>query len=320
MALQSPLEPNPRIGLALGSGAARGWSHIGVIRALSELGIRPGIVTGTSIGALVGAGYASGRLDDLEAWVLSLTWKEILGFFDVTLLGGGLIQGEKLFGHMQSQVQALDLDSLQIPLGIVATELNTGREVWFREGPLLDAIHASIALPGLFTPVKLDGRWMVDGGLVDPVPVSLCRAMGAELVIAVNLNGDIVGKHRGLRPRHDEDSQPQGLDDDDGDMWARLSRQFRAGLTSTNRDLLAKLLGWEDQAPGLFDVMAGSINIMQDRITRSRMAGDPPEVVIAPQLAQLKAMDFDQAELAIAEGKTAVERMQPALESALSRL
>ncbi len=307
--------PDPRIGLALGSGAARGWAHIGVINALTELGIRPGIVTGTSVGSLVGAGYASGQLDQLESWVRGLDWMDIVGFFDVTLLGGGLIQGEKLLDYMRAKMKPVALEELDIPLGIVATDLNSGREVWFREGPLLEAIRASIALPGLFTPVRHEGRWLVDGGLVDPVPVSLCRAMGAETVIAVNLNGDIVGKHFSARKRQ---QMPTEADpDDEDDLWASMSRQFRRGLSGQNSELLAKLIGRGEASPGLFDVMAGSINIMQDRITRSRMAGDPPEVVIAPRLAQLKPLEFDQAAIAIAEGRAAVERMRPALAAVL---
>jgi len=311
-------KPDRRIGIALGSGAARGWSHIGVLHALAEMGVRPGIVAGSSVGALVGAGYASGRLDDLDAWVRNLTWKEILSYFDVTLLGGGLIQGEKLFDYFRTRVKAVDLRKLSIPLGIVATELSTGREVWFREGPMLEAVRASISLPGLFTPVKHDGRWLVDGGLVDPVPVSLCRAMGAEMVIAVNLNGGILGKHMRARLRHRED--PEAELPEDSDLLERLSKQLRMSLTNQNREILSSLLGWDDQIPGLFDVMASAVNIMQDRITRSRMAGDPPEVVIAPQLAQLKPLEFDQADVAIAEGRAAVMRMQPALEMALSGL
>lgn len=184
-----------RVGIALGSGSARGWAHIGVLRALTEMGIEPGIVAGSSIGAFVGAAYASHQLDTLEDWCRLLTWKEILGYLDLSLLGGGFVQGDKLLQFAREQVGDSSIESLPCQFGAVATELHTGREIWFRKGSLLDSVRASIALPGLFAPFKLDGRWLVDGGLVDPVPISLCRAMGAEVVIAVNLNGDIVGKH-----------------------------------------------------------------------------------------------------------------------------
>lgn len=176
-----------RIGLALGGGSARGWAHIGVIRALQDAGIEPDIVCGTSIGALVGAAYVGGELDPLEAWVRSLRLQTVVGFLDFSLTGG-LIKGEKLIGFFRNHFVDRDIRELARPFGAVATDLQRGREVWLREGPVTDAVRASIALPGLFTPVQLDGRWLVDGGLVNPVPVSLCRAMGADLVIAVDLN------------------------------------------------------------------------------------------------------------------------------------
>ncbi|MDT8375505.1 MAG: patatin-like phospholipase family protein [Mariprofundaceae bacterium] len=146
-----------RIGIALGSGSARGWSHIGVLKALAELGIRPGIVAGSSIGALVGAAYASHQQDELESWVRSLDWKDIVGFLDLFVAAGGFIQGEKLLAFARSRMKDVAIESLPIPFGAVATELDTGREVWLRSGPLLEAVRASISLPGLFTPIKLDG-------------------------------------------------------------------------------------------------------------------------------------------------------------------
>ena len=185
-----------KIGLALGSGSARGWAHIGVIRALAEEGIEPDIITGCSIGALVGAAYAKGELGELEDWVRQLKWKEIVDLMDINFLGGGFLKGDKLIYFFQKGTKDIDIEDLDIQYGAVTTDFDSGREIWLQNGSLLDAVRASIALPGLFTPVERDGRWHVDGGLVNPVPVSLCRAMGAEIVIAVNLNGDVVGKHR----------------------------------------------------------------------------------------------------------------------------
>lgn len=183
-----------KIGLALGSGSARGWAHIGVIRELEEAGIRPDVICGSSIGAFVGAACANDRLDDLEEWVLTLSWKEIINYLDLSLLGGGFIQGEKLFRMASEKVDDPLIESLPRCFGAVATELESGREVWFREGSLKSAVRASIGLPGLFAPVRINGKWLVDGGLSNPVPVSLCRAMGADIVIAVNLNGELVGR------------------------------------------------------------------------------------------------------------------------------
>ncbi len=305
-----------RIGLALGSGSARGWAHIGVTRALSEIGIEPEVIAGSSIGALVGAAYASDHLDKLEDWVESLTWKEIFDYLDLSLMGGGFVQGEKLLQFAREQVGD-PIESLARQFGSVATELDTGREVWFREGSLLDGVRASIGLPGLLTPVKLRGRWLVDGGLANPVPVSLCRAMGADVVIAVNLNGDIVGKHG-----HRRTDQAESLETEaraDTNFLERISAQFKNGLYRRKDFLLSQLFGENIDNPGLFEVLAGSINIMQDRITRSRVAGDPPEVILSPRLSHIGHLEFDQAAIAIEEGRACVKRMRPALEEATER-
>lgn len=303
----------PKIGLALGSGSARGWSHIGVIQELAEIGIVPEIVSGSSIGAIVGAAYASNQLDILDSWARSLTWKEIINYIDLSIIGGGFIQGEKLLELAKNFFKEDSIESLPHQFGMVATELDTGREIWFQDGPILDALRASIALPGMFTPVKINGKWLVDGGLSNPVPVSLCRAMGADIVIAVNLNGDIVGKH------NRNHSNEKALNDNqnssnENDLWERISNQLKNSLNESKDKILSQLFGDNLDTPGLFDVLAGSINIMQDRITRSRMAGDPPEIILSPRLSELGLMEFDQAEKAIEEGRACVRRMRPALE------
>lgn len=315
---QFSADTNSRLGLALGSGSARGWAHIGVIRALSEMGIEPEIVAGSSIGALVGAAYASNQLDKLENWVVSLSWKEILNVVDLSLVSGGLIQGEKLLQFAHDHLNDPLIESLPRQFGAVATELDTGREMWFRDGPLMEGVRASIGLPGLFAPVKLKGRWLVDGGLANPVPVSLCRAMGADVVIAVNLNGDIVGKHG--RRRSDQAERVEIEESADTNFLERISSQLKNGLFERKDILLSQLFGESLDTPGLFEVLASSINIMQDRITRSRMAGDPPEVVLSPRLSQLGLLEFDQATTAIEEGRACVKRMRPALEQMLTGL
>ena len=300
-----------RIGIALGSGSARGWAHIGVIRALAEIGIKPDIIAGTSIGALVGAAYASNELDKLETWVESLTRKKIFNFLDISLLNGGFIQGEKLLQFARNQLGDPSIESLPRQFGAVATELDTGREMWFREGPLIDGVRASIGLPGLFVPVKIRGKWLVDGGLANPVPVSLCRAMGADIVIAVNLNNNMVGKHDHKRTRR---TRKTGEDITTDDVSLdKFPAQLKNSLYQRKDVLLSQFFGEKQNNPGLFDVLASSINIMQDRITRSRMAGDPPEVVLSPQLSELGLLEFDQGAMAINEGRACVQRMLPAL-------
>jgi len=263
----------------------------------------------------LGSAYATGQLDGMERWASRLNWKDIISYLDVSLLDGGFIRGEKLMDYAHRFIGGYRVEGLDKSFAAVATDLETGSEVWLREGDLLQAVRASMALPGLFSPFRRDGRWLVDGGLVDPVPVSLCRALGADIVIAVNLNGDIVGKHlRHSPPVSTDIATPETLPDG---IWSKLSSHLSSSLQQQKNALISQLLGNDADSPGLFDVMAGSINIMQDRITRSRMAGDPPDVLIAPHLAELGLMEFDQAAVAIREGRDSVERMRFALESLL---
>jgi NTE family protein len=284
----------PRLGIALGSGSARGWAHIGVLRALQEAGIEPDIVCGTSIGAFVGAAYASGDLDKLEAWVGGLSRRDVLGFFDVSL-AGGLIKGAKLFDFAATSFLDNSFADLDRPFACVATDLATGREIWLREGSVAAAVRASIALPGLFSPQLLNERFLVDGGLVNPVPVSLCRALDAEIVIAVDLGMDM------LTTLQRRNGKPAAA----GGGWRNtIGRWFGSG---------------EDMPvlPSMADVVSNSIAIMQGRISRSRMAGEPADVLIAPRLGQLNLLDYHRAGEAIAAGRTATEHALPLLRSLL---
>jgi len=294
----------PIIGLALGGGGARGWSHIGVILALREAGIDPAVVAGTSIGSLVGAAYVAGRLDDLKDWVESLTWQNVVGLLDVTV-NGGLIKGDKLLNFFRSHFKDIDIEKLPKPFGAVATDLARGREVWLRSGSVIESVRASIALPGLFTPVEREGALLVDGGLVNPVPVSLCRAMGADVVIAVDLNSDLVGR-RLRKPAVAASSAKSG--NGSNTMLGRL----QAGIGAWRNGL------WSSSGmPSVVDVVTSSINIMQVHITRSRLAGEPADVMITPRLAQMALMDFHRAAPAIEEGRKAAKAALPELERLL---
>ncbi|HXD39148.1 MAG TPA: patatin-like phospholipase family protein [Ramlibacter sp.] len=277
----------PRIGLALGGGAARGWAHIGVIRALAREGIAPEVVCGTSIGALVGAAYAAGEIERLDQWVQQLDWAGVMSLMDWRI-NGGLMKGTKLVDFFRAKFEDRGIERLLRPFGCVATELTTGREVWLREGSVIDAVRASLALPGLFTPVVHDGRLLVDGGLVNPVPVSLCRALGADLVIAVDLGWDLIGRR--AKPPELEGVEPGAARN--ALIDAVFGRFRQRSLDPA-------------ESPSLTDVVLTSLNIMQVRIAQSRLAGEPPDVLIRPHLAGIVAMDFHRGAVAAAEGERA---------------
>ena len=289
----------PRLGLALGSGSARGWAHIGVIRALEERGVRPDMVCGTSIGALVAAAYAAGELDRLEQWVSGLAWTTVVRLMDITWRGG-LIRGTRLFTLFRTMFEDRDIDQLPIPYGAVATELHSGRELWLRHGNVLEAVRASCAMPGLFTPVIRDGAVLVDGGLVNPVPVSMCRALGAELVLAVDLSWGKLGPYRRSKGREVTPTDVPGWLD-------RLRPKLLEGGTKKN----------EPGVPSIFEVFQTSLDIVEMRVARSRLGGDPPDVLITPLLPDFATMDFHRSTEAMAEGRAAVDRMGPLLEQVL---
>jgi NTE family protein len=287
----------PKVGLALGSGSARGWAHIGVIRVLQDAGIEPDIVCGTSIGSLVGAAYSAGELDELESWVQSLTWKTVVGLIDFTI-SAGFIKGIRLIDFFRSHFSDVEFSELSKPFGAVATELATGREIWLREGKVLDAVRASIALPGLFTPVERNGR--------NPVPVSLARAMGADIVIAVDLSVDLMSRRsRRPLPAAKPVRKPGKVASHISTMLAKLHGKSKTG------DAEAKPP--KTPVPSVIDVMATSLNIMQERISRSRLAGEPADVVIRPRLGNLALMDYHRAGPAIVEGRRAAEEALPQL-------
>jgi len=295
---------NVRLGLALGSGAARGWAHIGVLRALEEMDLRPDVIVGASVGSLVAAAFAAGKLDALEKWSRGLGRMDVLKLLDTSFSGGGVMQGNRLMDAIGDQIGDVDIDILETCYAAVAADLDTGQEVWLTRGSLLQAVRASSGLPGLFAPVWHDHRWLIDGGVVNPVPVSLCRALGAEFVIGVNLNGHL-NKMTALRDRVAMPKRPPGQSPDSSEAgWTSPERwaELFGGLLSVVRSQDKK------PEPGLFDVIAASVNIMQDRITRSRMVGDPPMVALTPDLGHFELMDFHRASEAIDIGRDTVRR------------
>ncbi|MDH6229526.1 NTE family protein [Mesorhizobium soli] len=274
------------ISLALGGGAARGWAHIGVLRALDEAGVQIDMIAGTSIGALVGGCYLAGKLDELEEFARSLTKRRIFGLLDFRIGGNGLLGGMKLTARMQEHLSGLRFEDLPKPFVCVAAEIRTGHEIWLSSGSLITAMRASYALPGVFEPVLANKRILVDGALVNPVPVSVCRAYEQRLVVAVNLHYDLFGraaviKHSAGELVVQDDAPAGGVRQLDA-----YSRESRLGITG---------------------VMVEAFNIIQDRISRARLAGDPPDLSLQPKLGHIGLSEFHRADEAIRLGYEATQ-------------
>jgi len=294
-----------KIGLALGSGSSRGWSHIGIIKELSTLGIRPDIVCGTSVGAMVGAAYATGNIEKLESWACSVTKFDVARFLDISASFTGFVHTERFHKFLNENIAGDEdlIEALPKVYAAIATDLDTGREIWLQEGSVIQAVWSSMALPGLFPAIRYNNRWLVDGGLVNPVPVSVCRALGADIVIAVNLNGDIVGK-RLNKPVAKNGSTVSG-------KLSELVKEY----TSLSLFEPANI----EQPPSLLDAIAASVNITQDRVTRSRLAGEPPDIVFTPKLSNIGLLELYRAKKAIEEGHKCVQRVTHEIEYVLGR-
>ena len=312
---EAPVPPQrPSIGLALGGGAARGFAHIGVLKVLTAHGIVPDVIVGTSIGAVVGGTYAGQQLDTLEQWARSLNVRSVISYLDINLSGSGLITGNHLAKTLEAGLHDMRIDDLPTRFAAIATEFNTGHEIWLTHGRLVDALRASYALPGIFPPVRIGGRWLVDGALVNPVPVSAARALGARLVIAVNLNSDLFGRGTIIASH--------GSDEDDLAEAAAAALPKVAGLRSLFRrepSLQRKVFGRRGR-PGIPTVMVEAFNVMQDRITRARLAGDPPDVLISPRLGSIGWFDFHRGNDAIAIGVDATEKAIEQINEAVEAL
>jgi len=294
-----------RLGLALGGGVARGWAHIGVLRALNAAGIEPDVIAGTSIGAVVGGCHLAGELDALEAWARALTKMRVVTYLDFKVRAPGLLGGERLHRTLLGHLGDRTVEGLPKPFAAISADLLSGHEVWVRNGSLVDAMRASFAMPGVFPPVQIGDRLLVDGAIVNPVPVSVCRALGAQLVIAVNLNADIMGKARQPGANY-----PVAAGFDLLDIVAEAERErgrVGRGISGVVRRVFRREVG----SPSLFGVMMGSLGIVLDRVTRSRLAGDPPDVHIAPRLGRIGLAEFHRAEEMIELGRQATEDALP---------
>ncbi len=287
-----PAAPSPRIGLALGSGSARGLAHLGVLRAVAEAGLTVDCIAGSSIGALVGAVAAAGQLDALEATFQTFDWRKTLSFFDVVLPRSGLIDGAKVGELVRAHVPTARIEDLPTPFAAVATDIVSGAEIVIRSGDVIDAVRASISVPGIFTPLRTDGRILVDGGMSNPVPVSVARDMGADVVIAVDLNHDIVaGKN--FRP---DTPVP-------APRWVGGFRQTMAelkdALLARGAPAQAQFARWAasgERLPNIFEVLLASINVMETRITSARLDLERPELLIRPPLGHVRFLEFGRAD------------------------
>lgn len=304
----------PRLGLALGGGAARGWAHIGALRVLIAEGIMPDVVVGTSIGAVVGGCLVTETLDALEAFARGLNKRRVVGLLDFHIGGSGLIAGDRLRRMLDLHLARTRIENLPVRFAAVAAELGTGHEVWLTRGYVTEAVRASYALPGIFDPVKLGGRWLMDGALVNPIPITAARALGAEFVICINLSGNLRTMRGTTIPSHGPDDEAELI----VEAADETSNGFLNAIGAARR--IGRFGRREDGAPGIGTVMIDAFNITQDRIARARLAGDPPDVMIAPRLARIGLFDFHRAEEAIELGAEAAQRALPDLREMLSDL
>jgi len=301
----------PRIAIALGSGMAWGFAHIGILKALNRHGIYPQIVAGSSIGAVVGGCYLSDKLPQLEDWVLSLNRRKVFSYLDFRSRSASLISGKKFYNELALYFTDMKIEDLGLPFIAIASDLATGHEIWLRKGDLITAMSASFALPGVFPPVELNHRLLVDGALVNPVPVAPCQALGSRLTMAVDVNADPIGKSSLANKRFQTIA---GFDVfNDAEVSKKDQKVFGSSIA---RRIFRRLPG----NPSLFGVMVSALNIMQDRLTRSRLAGDPPDVHIKPRIGHIGMLEFEKAEELIAAGEQAVEDALPDIKACMNVL
>jgi NTE family protein len=298
-----------KVGLALGGGAARGWAHLGVLQALKEKGIEVDYVAGTSIGALVGGFFAAGNLDQLMAIALNLDWKQVVYyFFEISFPKDGLVDGKKIVQLFRQHVKKTDITSLQIPFRAVATDVMTGQEIVLKEGDVIDAIRASMAIPGIFTPVRRKGQMLVDGGLVNPVPVNVVREMGANVVIAVDLNYRFPTDGKTKKP---QTITPMEIKVESFPIVESLNEKIKKNGFKIIKAAQEWLTREKPGTINIFDVLGNSILIAEAQITQARLKTEPPDHLIRPELGHINYMEFFRAREAMELGyRAAMEQLK----------
>ena len=307
------------VGLVLGSGGSRGWAHIGAIEALEEANIPIDCIAGSSIGSYVGAIYASGSIRSLKDFVLRMDGKKVFSYFDIVIPRSGLLDGTKRLKELFSMhTDVNDFSDLNIPVAMVATDLETGGKVVLNSGNLIEALRATMSIPGIFAPARVKNRWLVDGGVVDPVPIGVARAMGADVIVAVDLNGGFVSRKKGKKRTVHAEKKPDSQHESKNELTKKLT-DFYENAGSSFKNRINELLGRERSTPDIIDTVISSIRIMENRITRMNLAVDPADILIQPRLGELKMLDFDHVEYVIEEGylgiKEKVEDIKTLLES-----
>ena len=303
---------SPKIGLALGGGAARGWAHIGVLKALAEQEIKFDLVAGTSIGSIVGACLAAGRMDELEQFARSIDVGLMLRLTDLKFHGRGLFDGGPIVAEIARQLEVSNIEELDIPFAAVAVDMVTGDEVDFRQGPLVEAIRASISLPGIFSPVRKDGHILVDGGLANPLPVSVARDMGADIVIAVDIMGDY--ESRAAARIGNMVQERQDIESDSGSIftvWAKAVDDMKKSVFT----------GYA--SPNIIETLTASAGITMKSLTRANLKSNPADIVIVPRIGRITMLEFGRADEMIdsgyAAGQEAIPRITKLLAGAAER-
>lgn len=295
------------VSLVLGSGGARGYAHIGVIEELVAQGFDIRSIAGCSMGALIGGVYAAGKLDAYRDWVLPLHRLDVLRLLDWTFTGGGFIKGDRIIGALRRQIGDIDIEDLPISFTAVAVDLDAQREVWFSRGSLFDAIRASIAIPTIFRPAHLEGRLLVDGGLLNPLPVSPTLRDLTDTTIAVDVNGPVEPIENSTPMQAEELAKAAA----DGDRHAtRRLRRLLAAL------LHRRVVPASPREPGVLDLFARSLDVVQETITRLKLAAQPPDLLITIPRNVSTFYDFHRAETVIEIGRQrtreALARWNPA--------
>ncbi len=313
------------VGLVLGSGASRGWAHIGIIEALVEAEIPIDFIAGCSVGAYIGALYASDSIESLKKFLLRMDGKKIFSYFDVVFPRSGLLNGSRRVQELFSMhTNVSTFEELNIPLVMLATDLERGEKVIINSGKLIEGLRATMSFPGLFAPIQIKGRWLVDGGLVDPVPVGVARAMGAEVVIAVDLNSRIVSRTRSLRALtvvEDREKLPAkraGTVLDTRNELMKKMADFYENAENRFKNKTSEMFRRDSVTPDIIETVMTSVSIMQERITRINLAVDRPDILIQPRLGELKMMNFDQVSHAISEGYIGVQEQLEDIQNLLA--